>query len=312
MDNNNEQETGFDVINDDNGDDLVDFTFYRGGRPVNIPNVPFRLIIHASVTVLHSFYRCRMVREVIFRGTNVIVISRHAFQSCSNLERIELPAGLLRLEDYAFHGCTSLRKIVIPASVQFMGDVVFEGCTSLESVIFAPRTSNVELGHFMFRDCSDLRFVTLPPNLRSIPRGCFQGCTSLTHLHIPESVEEIEGDALYGSGIQSIHVPKQVHRIRSGAFQNCAFLERITFHSINLNLRPDIFGNCPLLSIIQIAPWLWPKLFVSMKGQPDFLFKFFREYHTKIFDFETPVVRRPLQRLRRDRKRTASMIDDAI
>mmetsp|Transcript_38285 Transcript_38285/g.41513 ORF Transcript_38285/g.41513 Transcript_38285/m.41513 type:complete len:366 (-) Transcript_38285:18-1115(-) len=340
---------------------------YRGGRlsdnnVYTIPNVPFRLIIYDSVTVIDmsACYRCTTLIEVIFRGTNVTQIGRSAFMNCSNLERIELPAGLLRVENWTFCGCTSLREIVIPASVQFMGDVVFEGCTSLESVIFAPRTSNVELGHFMFRDCSDLRFVTLPPNLRSIPRGCFQGCTSLTHLQlsvsiteietrafassgiqamnisvgddfmpgtiilppklrsipfecfrdctslthlqIPESVEEIEARASYGSGVRSVTIPENVHRIDRDAFRNCAFLEKVTIHSTNLNMETNIFTDCPTLSVIQMYPWLWPTLFASMKGQKDFLFKFFRHYHTKIFDFETPaVVHRPLQRLRRDR-----------
>ena len=48
----------------------------------------------------------------------------------------------------------------------------------------------------------------------------------------------------------------------------------------------NIFVDCPSLSVIKIYPWLWPKLFALMDGHPDFIFKFFRQYQTHIFDFK--------------------------
>jgi len=296
MGDNNEQEAAdLAAMNNDDDDDTLLEVIYRGDQLVNIPNVPFRLIIHASVTEIDedACYDCTTLTEVIFRGTNVTRIGRHAFCRCRILERIELPAGLLRLESFAFEGCTSLRgQIVIPASVQYMGDCVFERCTSLESVVFVP-TSNVELGYYMFRDCSDLRFVTLPHNLRSIPAGFFYDCTSLAHLQIPVSVTEIEVRAFRGSGLRSVTISENVRQISWAAFRDCAFLERITFRSTNIYLHNAIFVNCPLLSTIMIAPWLWPKLFASMKEHPEFIFKFLRHYQTQILDVETPTDVRP-------------------
>mmetsp|Transcript_23599 Transcript_23599/g.26291 ORF Transcript_23599/g.26291 Transcript_23599/m.26291 type:complete len:247 (+) Transcript_23599:229-969(+) len=223
---------------------------------------------------------------MIFHG-NVTEIGRDAFDGCSNLECVELPEGLLRLDDWAFGYCTSLNgEIVIPASVQYIGDNAFGWCKSLQRVIFAPRTTSIELGHNIFSCCTNLQFVTLPQNLLSIPEGCFEDCTSLTHLQIPVSVTEIGHHALCGSGLRSVTISKNVHQIDQGAFENCAFLERVTIYSTNLNLSNDIFVNCPLLSTIMIAPWLWPKLFASMNRHPEFMFKFFRQYQTQIFDFE--------------------------
>merc|ERR1712238_548024 len=128
--------------------------------------------------------------------------------------------------------------------------------------------------------------IILPPNLQSIPRWCFGNCMSLTHIRIPPSVQQIGERALSGSDLRSIEIPETVHRIGREACSDCAALERVTFHSsTNLIMDNDIFTNCPLLSVIQIAPWLWPKLFASMNGQPDFIFRFYRQYHTQIFDF---------------------------
>jgi len=129
--------------------------------------------------------------------------------------------------------------------------------------------------------------IILPPNLYTISECCFEDCISLTHVRIPDSVEQIEESALDGSGLRSITIPKNIREIGSKAWQNCSSLERVTFHSSsNLTMANNILGNCPVLSVIKIAPWLWPTLFVSMnEHHPEFIFKFFRQYHTKIFDF---------------------------
>jgi len=377
--NNNEQEAGFDVINAINGGDLFE-RIYLGQTLVNIPHVSFRLIIDASVTMIdeNACLGCITLTEVIFRGTNVTQIGRNAFRGCRNLQRIELPAGLLRLESFAFDKCTSLQgEIVIPASVQFIGNDVFRWCKALERVVFAP-TANVELGVYIFSQCSNLWSVTLPrnlqsipigffenctsltniripvsvtqfgeaafcgsglscmqivdndgivahhhpdvmpgtimlpPNLRTIPNECFENCKSIAHVQIPESVEEIEEDSFCGSSLQSIVISENVHHIRWMAFQDCSFLERVTIHSSNnLTMADNIFANCPALSVIKMYPWMWPKLFASMNEYPDFILKFCRHYQTQIFDFETPdVSARLFRRLRRDRKRTATMMDD--
>ena len=48
---------------------------------------------------------------------------------------IEFPAGLEEIGVYAFQNCTSLTSITIPASVTFIGKYAFYG-TSLTSVVF--------------------------------------------------------------------------------------------------------------------------------------------------------------------------------
>ena len=147
------------------------------------------------------------------------------------------------------------------------------------------------------------RTIVLPPKLRSISKYCFYYCKSLTTIHIPDSVQQIEECALSGSGLHSISIPENVQQIDWEACSECSSLERVTMHSSNnLNLANDIFANCPVLSVILMYPWLWPKLLASMNNHPDFIVKFFRQYQTQIFDFETLDLRL-LRRLRRDNKR---------
>jgi len=225
------------------------------------------------------------LREVVFHN-KVITIGQWTFAFCSSLVRDELPEGLLRLEASAFKHCHSLREIVIPASVEFIGNDIFRCSKSLQRVVFALTSTIVELGSGMFSKCSNLRFVTLPHNVRSIPRWCFMNCTSLTDIRIPVSVEVIEECAFAGSAIQSIVMLENIHQIDRAAFQNCLSLKKVTFHSSNLTFANNVFVKCPSLTVLMIAPSLWAKLFVSMDEHPDFIFKFFRQYQTQIFDFE--------------------------
>jgi len=147
-------------------------------------------------------------------------------------------------------------------------------------------TSIVELGHSIFACCTDLRSITLPQNLQVIPDWFFQGCTSLIDIRIPVSVVQIGHGAFYDSGIKSIKIPDNVLRIGKDAFSG-SDLQSITIHSSNLNMANNgIFGNCPSLSVINMYPWLWPKLFALMDGHHDFIFKFSRQYQTHILDFE--------------------------
>ena len=333
--------------NDYDNDDHVD----GDPRPFGLPDyhipadVKIRLLIDVSITKIDAYacYECRTLMEVVFHD-NVTEIGPNAFAFCYNLPRVELAEGLLRVEVNVFFSCNSLREIVIPASVRLIDDDVFYGCDSLIRVVFAPRTTSVELGRRMFEGCSDLRFVTLPHNLQSIPDWFFLGCTSLTHLQlpvsveqfgtcvfresgiqamnismgddfvpgtiilppklqsipyycfdkcksltnirIPDSVQQIDERALSGSDLRSITIPNNVNQIGPYAFWNCLFLEKVTFHSSNnLMIEWNIFENCPLLSVIMMHPWMWPKLFVSMEDHPDFILKFFRQYQTQIFDF---------------------------
>ena len=285
---------------------------------------------------------------------HVTEIGRHAFGYCPNLERVQLPTGLLRLEEGTFAGCDSLQEIVIPASVRVVEKKVFSRCESLLRVVFTPRTTSIALGRGMFCECSHLRFVTLPhnnvqaisaefffhctslthlqlpvsvtemgidawcgsglqamnssvgddyipgtimlpPQLQAIPACCFMDCKSLTHLRLPPSVQWIGEEALQGSDLRSLEIPDTVHRIGFRACLDCSSLQTVTFRSsttTTLIMDDDIFAYCPVLSVIQIAPWLWPTLCASMHGHPAFMFQFFRQYHTQIFDFNDGWVNR--------------------
>ena len=53
------------------------------------------------------------------------IIQSFAFNSCSNLARVDIPDSVISIGSWAFYWCDSLTAIVIPASVTQMGDHAF-------------------------------------------------------------------------------------------------------------------------------------------------------------------------------------------
>ena len=73
-----------------------------------------------------------LLKEV--SGKPLAVIGTKAFLSCREIERLELPETVNRIEDWAFAHMKNLQKIVLPAKDIFLGKKVFLGCHSLKRV----------------------------------------------------------------------------------------------------------------------------------------------------------------------------------
>lgn len=250
--------------------------------------------------------------EVVFH-LNVTRIQGYAFGWCSNLRRIVkgLPEGLIHLGVHAFYDCNSLEgQLTLPQSVRNIDQCCFTHCTSIESVVFHP-TANINFQFSIFFKCTNLRSVTLPSqNLQRIPNAFFYGCSSLEEIRMPTSVQEIGSHAFKRSGLRSIDLSENIHRIGFEAFCDCTSLETVTMRSSSssssLRIDGNMFKYCPSLSIIRTYPWLWPAIFAHRLNDDDtdedddynhdeeeddnddnvdFIFKFFSQYHTHIFDF---------------------------
>ena len=128
--------------------------------------------------------------------TSVETLSISAFQGCSSLTSITLPASVTSIGDYVFFGCSSLTSITLPEGVTSIGDYAFDDCSSLTSVTLPAGLTSI--GEGAFYDCSSLTSVTLPAGLTSIESGAFKDCSSLTSLTLPAGVTSIEYGAFRG------------------------------------------------------------------------------------------------------------------
>ncbi len=85
----------------------------------------------------------------------VETIGAYAFYHCVNLESIQIPNGVINIEDSAFTYC-GLRSLKLPEGVENIGKDAFFGCSNLSEVEMPDSVMNV--GEFAFSNCNSLRY----------------------------------------------------------------------------------------------------------------------------------------------------------
>ena len=263
-------------------DTLTDVQVFQRGRR----NEDDRILLRNNGS--NAFLGCRKLRR------HLLYIGHRAFSGCRKLRHINQllkDGGVIRMEYSAFEGCGIEGELVIPCSVVFIGERSFFGCESITSVIFEPSTTGavVVIKGIAFERCLKLLSVTLPPNLERIEMYCFQESTALINVPIPPSVIAIEYHAFARcTSLPSMDLPESITFIGDATFEDCTSLQSITIRSTApssaVHFGRGLFQNCTQLSIIRIRPNLWPNIFAAMNKDLDFLFRFFRKYHTTMSD----------------------------
>ena len=101
------------------------------------------------------------------------VIGSYAFDGCSGLTNLTLPAGITKIGSFAFLGCRGLTSLTLPAGITKIGDYAFSGCSGLTS-------------------------LNLPAGITSIGDEAFQNCSGLTSIYVyAEKVPKI-GSNVFG------------------------------------------------------------------------------------------------------------------
>ena len=135
------------------------------------------------------------------------VIGDRAFEGCSGLTSLNLPAGITSIGENAFSGCSGLTSLNLPAGITSIGDWTFQGCSGLTSLTLP--ASITSIGGHAFQTCSGLTSLTLPAGITSltlpagitsgIVYGAFEGCSGLTSIYVyAEKVPKIGGNVFEG------------------------------------------------------------------------------------------------------------------
>ena len=94
---------------------------------------------------------------------DVTIVRQNAFNSCTLLTEVQLPASLTKIDGATFRFCSSLAKINIPESVTYIGQRSFEGCSSLPEVFTIPKSVKY-IGEYAFNGCTSLKFIYIEPD----------------------------------------------------------------------------------------------------------------------------------------------------
>ena len=143
------------------------------------------------------------------------------FLRCSNLESVNVPDPIIRIEHQAFEGCTGLiGEFMVPRGIKSIGQYAFKDCENITKFIFPSGLETLEEG--VFYNCKGLEEFEIPETLKALPSALFQNCTGLTHLTISESITELGGNV----------------------FNSCTGLTRVTLLNPYLKIGHNVFTGC--------------------------------------------------------------------
>lgn len=191
--------------------------------------------------------------SVIPSDGSVTRIGVCAFLWCTTLTDLEIPEGIVAIDDSAFSCCKGLTDITIPDSVTEMGQSVFYGCTALTN-------------------------ATLSEGVTCIREDAFRGCFTLTDISISKHMVEVAGgvfsdtayyaddsnwtnNVLYiGSALIECKTEKSGQvAVRGGttciadsAFSGCAALTSLTLPNSVTDIGNSAFSGCAKLTSVNI------------------------------------------------------------
>lgn len=211
-----------------------------------------------------AFEMCANLRTIRW-SANLHRIGSAAFVGCNGLTIVTLPATLRHMELHAFRDCNSLTSVdQLRAPDANLGiDTIhvgtfqdcfrlthapllrrvfarieqnaFFGCRRLRSDKEHPLPFNPNLYRIdeaAFQGCESLQYVTLPDSVGILGHAVFHRCTNLHEVRLPENqrLAQIPDSCFSYSGLQRIHLPRNVVSIGRNAFYTCRYLQTVVYH----------------------------------------------------------------------------------
>ncbi len=174
-----------------------------------------------------------------------------AFNNCSGLTSLTLPAGITSIGDGAFYGCSGLTSLNLPDGITSIGDYAFCGCSGLTSLNLPAGITIICEGAFY--NCSGLTSLNLPAGITKIYNWTFSGCSGLTSLTLPAGITSI-GDYAFSrcSGLTSLNLPDGITTIGYAAFSGCSGLTSLTLPAGITEIYGSAFKNCTGLTSLNL------------------------------------------------------------
>lgn len=149
---------------------------------------------------------------------NVTVIGQNAFRDNTTITSINIPKGVLEIDNYAFYGCSVLSSVKLP--------------------------TNCQLGKYIFYECDSLNEISIP-----------EGTTSIYDTYPLDDDKEVDqkndGACLAGDAIEKITFESGVTKVPSHLCEGLTQLKTIEWGNV-ASLGYHAFNRCESLTTIEL------------------------------------------------------------
>lgn len=214
------------------------------------------------------------------KGSRITSIPTEAFNFCTALKSIHLPATVTEIERNAFIYCKSLAAVTIEEGGEILkiGNTAFKGTklsvtninaliknvTEISEYAYQETTSTVDedgtlvipegittIGREAFRKANGIKKIQFPSSLVSIESYAFSECSNLTEVVIPDGVISIGDSAFRGcASLKKVVVPSSVVDLGNYAFISCFALEEA---DVACNIGYRMFDGCDKLKNLTLG-----------------------------------------------------------
>lgn len=237
-----------------------------------IENGPF-----LSMTNGNNFPPCQLKTVYIGRGIDISFASFNSiesvrinngsipskcFSSNKSLKTVEI-SGECTIGSYAFNGCSALKELSISGN-GVIENSCFYGCTLLDNINFCG-IGKYSFYYDAFDACESQRNVAIDDltawcklnfstgsNPLAYNANLILNGETVTDLVIPETIDEINTYAFYGSTIKSLIVNDNIKSIGACAFSESKLLQSAKLSNNVANIGSGAFKNCSALASINI------------------------------------------------------------
>ena len=196
------------------------------------------VIVEEGIEEIGEYAFNSMTMTNVELPSTIKTIKEGAFSWCEQLETINLPEGLEKIEGWgSFMECISLKEITFPSTLTEIGDEAFYDCYSLDRVYIPKTLTSIHYGAFQ-SGCAYIDVDAENPNYKSIDGVLFnkEGTELLTYCAgnerteytVPEGTQLIKEYAFDSThSLVTINIPSSVQTIEDGAFYRTSNLKTI-------------------------------------------------------------------------------------
>lgn len=187
-------------------------------------------------------------------GRKVVCLGELFLSMDRTVTTVKLPSTLRYIEKGAFNSCTELQSIEIPASVESIGDFVFTQCTKLTKLTCnsANPYFSASGGCLYNKDRTVLLYapavetLAIPDTVKTIGTYAFYYNSNLTSVTIPQSVTCLEEGAFGQSSHlkEAVFLGNGLKTLGDYAFAGCASLEKIVLPQSLTAISDTAFNDC--------------------------------------------------------------------